>query len=378
MLRLRNVGRDSQQTKRCRRGDTVTDTTANIIGVHIFAIDDAALDGIPDPDAYIVSLSGCRQGRSYTRQYGPVISSDDKASIEDRLRGDIRLIGTSDVIWYALELMRLCPKLRFRRLLSTRSGTARLSPRFKVHVFHDCTLTNRQRSMTIATECYMNRYSIDNKTIEITAPSPFVLRCGTVLPIFRMKWAEIQGNTTELQEDWKLADDAVTAKDKEHTGSGTQRYTLIQSESGWQTHVMHGTRLVAYDSEDEPHEVDIIQIKGRVVKFTHQHLRRGDIQRFEIIRGGESLHDVMGHLAAARKLLCTDTPVSGALQFMAAYFSLPSQTAAEWRTHVQNEEQVMSELKWPTREVVSRGRQLRDRRKYDRKVLHVCCMESMS
>ena len=62
MLRLRNVGRDSQQTKRCRRGDTVTDTTANIIGVHIFAIDDAALDGIPDPDAYIVSLSGCRQG----------------------------------------------------------------------------------------------------------------------------------------------------------------------------------------------------------------------------------------------------------------------------------------------------------------------------
>ena len=157
MLRLRNVGRDSQQTKRCRRGDTVTGTTANIIGVHIFAIDDAALDGIPDPDAYIVSLSGCRQGRSYTRQYGPVISSDDKASIEDRLRGDIRLIGTSDVIWYALELMRLCPKLRFRRLLSTRSGTARLSPRFKVHVFHDCTLTNRQRSTTIATECYMNR-----------------------------------------------------------------------------------------------------------------------------------------------------------------------------------------------------------------------------
>ena len=378
MQRLRDIGRDSQQTKRFRRGDTVTGANETIIGVHIFAIDDGALDGIPHPDAYIVSLSGCRRGLSYTRQYGPVISRDDKASIEDRLRGDIRLIGTSNVIWYALELMRLCPKLRFRALLSTRSDTDLLSPRFKVHVFHEGTTANRQRSMAIATECYLNRDSIDNKTIEITAPSPFVLRCGTALPIFRMKWAEIQGNTTELEEGWKLENETVTTEDKEHMGSQAQRYTLIQSKSGWQTHVMHGTRLVAYDRADEPHEVDVIQIKGRVVKFIHQHLRRRDIQRLEIIRGGESLNDVLGHLAIARKLLCTDTPVSGALQFMAAYFSLPSQTAAEWRRHVNNEEREMRELKWPTREGDARGKRVRDRRRYDRKVRRVYCMESIS
>ena len=171
--------------------------------------------------------------------------------------------------------------------------------------------------------------------VAIMADENLVQRYTDVLPLFRMKWLEVQGNLKVIQGHSVTAQ-APTAQDVVAFGTSCRRFRLVQAE--WVSRVMRGTRLYIDDVYGHVHLCHVRRIAERTVMFvTRKTVLISEIASMYIIRGEEPQTVIMEHLRVGEQLLSSSTASEGGAQFVATHFSLPKCSSAEFRAYLSNE-----------------------------------------
>lgn len=168
--------------------------------------------------------------------------------------------------------------------------------------------------------------------VAIMADEILVQRYTDILPLFRMKWLEVQGDLKVI-EGHSVTAEAPTAQDVVTFGTSCRRFRLVQAE--W---VMRGTRLYIDDVYGNVHLCHVRRIDDRTVMFvTRKTVLISEIASMYIIRGEEPQTVIMEHLRVGEQLLSSSTVSEGGAQFIATHFSLPKCSPADFLAYLSNE-----------------------------------------
>jgi hypothetical protein len=191
----------------------------NDIGIHVFAVlEDKPLVSC---DSMIISISNGKQ----CRQYGPVLDDEDKCELKAALSND-RIKSGSDILWHAVDLKRI---LATENLISP-LRCVRGDRQFKVWEMYEDNEEHRRLSREIANMCAKgpSQFELSEEVIKVQAIPRLIKRYEDNLPLFRLKWMEIQGLTYNL-EQYELNIMPITPDDGELFDSNCTRLQLIQN-----------------------------------------------------------------------------------------------------------------------------------------------------
>ena len=293
-----------------------------IKGVHMFAVEREAgheRDSV-FPDEFVITITdGVNDS-----QFGPQLTLEDKANITKALHADRVIPVGPQMIWYALELMRLLPGIgQYSRVYES----GRMPP-FCVERFYQDNTVNRRRSMALARHCVLQTTPVIR--CDIVANEYFVTQFAQNLPLLRLKWKEIQEKKEDVR-DYKLTSVTTTEKDTKLLGTNAMRLDLLQSAtSGWTSHIMYGTKVYLVLENDEHIEVTVVSIgENRHVKLCVEDVQVSDIKSIYILRGDETLTEIKALLEWGKRFLVCNQPRPGGIQFVARSLGLPTLSPAE-------------------------------------------------
>jgi hypothetical protein len=193
------------------------------IGIHMFAV---LQDKTTGPSGYENSMIISLSNGVDVRQYGPNLTTTDKQEISRLLNKEGRAKVSGDIIWHAVELKRI---LKSDQLIFPLKEV-RAHRQFKVWQFYDNSAENRAQSKDIAKLCAQGLqrgkllddtllYPCASSTIEVKASQRLIQRYEENLPLFRLKWLEIQGLSHELKaQEYELEITEITADDEDKFG----------------------------------------------------------------------------------------------------------------------------------------------------------------
>ena len=333
-----------------------------IKGVHIFAVEREAgheRDSVFQDEFVITITDGVND-----LQFGPQLTLEDKTNITNALRADQVIPVGPQMIWYALELMRLLPDIgQYSRVYET----GRMPP-FRVERFYQDNTVNRRRSMTLARHCVLETTSVIRR--DIVTNECFVTQFAQNLPLLRLKWKEIQGKKEDVR-DYKLTSVTTTDQDTETLGTNAVRLDLLQSAtSGWTSHIMYGTKVYLVLESDEHIEATVKNIgENRHVKLCVEDVKVSDVKSIYIIRGDETLTTVQDILRWGEEFLLCNQPRPGGIQFVARALGLPTLSPAEIKdTEDINTTNLLAPIITRTESRSRRQRQKQSIRTYNAKV----------
>ena len=191
------------------------------IGIHVFAVLEDKSDLLVSCDSMIISISNGKQ----CRQYGPVLDDEDKCELKAALSND-RIKSGSDILWHAVDLKRI---LATENLISP-LRCVRGNRQFKVWEMYEDNEEHRRLSREIANMCAKgpSQFELSEEVIKVQANPRLIKRYEDNLPLFRLKWMEIQGLTYNL-EQYELNIMPITPDDGELFDSNCTRLQLIQN-----------------------------------------------------------------------------------------------------------------------------------------------------
>jgi hypothetical protein len=345
-----------------------------MIGVHVFAVDETNNIDLKATrgNAMIITLAKGNE----CRQYGPSLTDKQKGEIAHLLGSATPKVG-ADILWHAIDLKRILNSDALICPLVDVQGDA--TSFFKIWRFYsDCDM-HRSKSMAIALK--YSKYTlvreeqpvgIELQQLYVKAKATLIQRYQGNLPLFRLKWLEIQGVEKELKGLREVELVELTPKDHKdfaHVLTSTRRFRIVQSV--WDTHIVQGTRLIVHDTKGQTHEAVIRHIHTVNVSFVLTDVDHAfgvqDLGQMVIIRGGECQNDIQRHLHVGKKLLLDNNPPAGGLQFCATGLSLYSQMETTLSQYFEREQQ------FAQNEECSRGRDTKARwksrlRKHKRKL----------
>jgi len=319
----------------------------DVLGVHVFAVDSATT---PDPNLMVISISNGID----TLQFGPIISENNKKQIRQSIFSDFGddgfLLLGGDITWHVIDLMRVChpiaPGSFPTSLLEADNGKL---GEFRVHEFYKANEENRARSREIASS-YGNKLSpygekpaVRYKRRYINASIRLLQHYAEKVPLFRLKWQEIQGETTTMNpERYEMSILPTTTADAKAYGDDCMRIKLVMTD--YHTHIMQGTRLVVEaDDFTRRLEAHLVGYDKNTVAFVLQpKIELKSISSLVIIRGDERQYDILAHLWLARSLISERKSRQGGLQFCAEQFGLHIKSQRELREHRASEAKIAS------------------------------------
>jgi len=119
------------------------------IGIHMFAVDTTEPEDneAPSKNTFIVSI----HSQHRNMQLGPTLSRTDIKTIQGIFSDGTIPTGThSELLWNVLDLMRICPEIKLRTLLTDMS----VGTQFRVYKFYPSDEANLLASKEIAKKCY--------------------------------------------------------------------------------------------------------------------------------------------------------------------------------------------------------------------------------
>ena len=352
-----------------------------MIGVHVFAVDDMNTDIHHKKNrgnAMIITLAKGQE----CRQYGPTLTNDERKEVCQLLSSGTPKIG-AHILWHAIDLKRI---LNTDALICPLIDVQGERVPFKTWRFYSDDTINRSKSRSIALK--YSKYSpmtveqlegIDLEELHVKAKTTLIQWYQVNLPLFRLKWLEIQGLEKELKGLQEVEIVELTLKDRQEFArviTTTKRFRIVQSI--WDTHIMQGTRLVVHDQKGQPHEAVIRNINTVNVSFVLTGLDVGfcvaDLGQMIIIRGGESQNDIHRHLQIGKKLLLSGNALAGGPQFCAERLQLYSQEESKLLLYFAQERRFAHNVEWCRGGRVTRARWNRTLRKHVRNIEGTHCM----
>ena len=322
------------------------------IGIHMFAVDVER----HEDNMVITVCTG-----DDVKQYGPNLTSRDKKAIYHSLDNKLPKRG-DDIVWYAIDLKRI---LGTNGILQNLQGYSFESDtlRFRVWKCYDADEKRRQCSKLLAKRFATDPVTTNDATfpdevfdVNVRASTQLMDQYARVLPLFRMKWKEIQDKSHTL-EDYKLEFLPEAAKDKTRMKDGrgkrtpkrtkvdldldvkdfkVSRFKLLQTN--WSTHIMEGTRLLAEINSGDELIAHVVEIDGKKVKFLLEgEFKVEQVVGLTIVRGGETLHAINCHLKLGVGLLTRPKVQHGGLRWCGPAFGIPMCSEQEMREKLRQE-----------------------------------------
>jgi len=315
------------------------------IAIHLFAVDDAVeyestVDQnrrrSPDANLFVITL----YNGTKIRQFGPQLSEQDKGHLAQILfsKKHVRrtFVGRT-ILWNILDIMRILqPRVThedFMRRNVMTLLTEKKRPKFEVTQLYKDTKANRDRAFACV-KCYHQHKSawaphsnIELKKthrLEVTASRQLIERYWQALPLFRLKWLELQRKTHVLDEEgYTIELKKSTPDDKKKFTGKCARYRVRQSD--WSTHIVTGTSVWITDVRGDDHDAHVVAVDGRVCTLVlDRYLPLKDVKLIHIARGTERQDQIIEHLSIGKRLLCESAIKCGGMQFCAAAFGFPS------------------------------------------------------
>jgi len=357
--------------------------SAGELAVHVFAVCPELPEARKHGDAYdsqkiTYSLSDAKNrfivtlfdGKS-TKQVGPDLDLATRRQLCHWLfnRGENFtnrvLVGGTHLLWNMLDICRiLLPRLRhhdFKNRILHQVGICPTPTFSAVHCYQD-TEKNRNLAKDLVKQYYDH---IDEITclaeepvrVDIVASSTLMKHYWNALPLWRMKWIELQGEIHTLDvKGYTIKLLPITTLDLKEVGPDCQRYHV--SQSVWATHLVSDTCLIVTDTKDIIHDAWVRGVAGRTVVFVLEaKLEPSAIKTLTIFRGDERQAQLTEHLMAGKFQLCNSKLILGGSQFCASVFGMPSlgdNDEHKWTNHCSNvsarlRQRMRSFIKWQYR-----------------------------
>ena len=332
-------------------------------GIHLFAVCDELTNDVgeiirdhPAANHMVISIARrSRDGDVDVKQWCPPLSSDDKKQLFNYL--DFRGPKMGHYItWHALDIVRILgipgPMLQ---LVNIREHKDTPDLYFKTWCCYKMTSRLLDLSKHIArnaceripwlhfTDWHYRQLGVNPSNIplpllhrpadhrigyKMPTCTPVEIRASTQLqrlymrhlPLFRLRWLEIQNDMVEMK-GYTIESLPLQPTDVAH-GTSITRMEIQQTR--WESHVEEGTIVLLNWMLVSEEIARVVRVgkSTRVVITVEKAEYPWEIRSIHVVHGGERLYQIIDHLRLGQRLLQSTTPQLGGLLFCENYFGL--------------------------------------------------------